>query len=77
MRYVPGGAPAVGPANFITNVGSEWLFSEKGSNVWNGQKFVVGSRVIQPGGTLPTPQVKLLDLNGAVSGPVYLGEGGD
>jgi hypothetical protein len=77
IRYVPGSAPNISAPTFITDVGSEWLYSEKAQSVWNGQKFVVGSRVKNPGASLPTFQVNLFDMNLGVSAPQDLGNGMD
>ncbi len=77
VRYVPGSAPTVSNASFITNATSEWLHSEKGQNVWNGQRFIVGTRVMPAGMSLSTFQVNSFEMNGAVSAPVILGDGAD
>jgi hypothetical protein len=77
VRYMPGGAPAVTAPYFILNVGSEWLYAEKATSFWTGQHFVVGSRAIAPGASLPTPQVNTINIFGTVSPPVYLGDGAD
>ena len=61
----------------IVNVGSEWQASEKAQAFWNGERFIVGTRVMAPGHSLPTPQVQLMDLAGNVSPPVVLGDGAD
>jgi len=76
VRYSNGSA--IVSARFpIVNVGTEWLASEKAQSFWNGQRFVVGTRVMAAGHSLPTPQVQLMDLNGNVSAPVVLGDGAD
>ena len=77
VRYVPGSAPNIGPGIFVTDVNNEWLFSEKAQNVWNGSQFVIGTRVLPPGTSMPTPIVNLLSVNGAISAPVILGDGTD
>lgn len=77
VRYVPGGPPAVSAASKIANATSEWVHSEKAQNVWSGQRFIVGTRVVNPGATQPTFQVNSFGLNGVVSAPVDLGDGAD
>ena len=77
VRYVPGGVPAVSAASKIANATSEWNHSEKAQNVWSGQRFIVGTRVMPPGGTQPTFQINAFGLNGVVSPPVDLGDGND
>ena len=77
VRYVNGGAPSISGPIFLANSTSEWVHSEKGQNVWTGTKFIVGTRVMPPGSTLPTFQINSLDLNGAVSAAVNLGDGND
>jgi hypothetical protein len=77
VRYVNGSAPNVSPGYHIADVGSEWLFAEKAQSVWNGQKFVVGTRMKLPGMSLPTFQVNHIELNGTVSAGVDLGNGFD
>ena len=59
------------------DVGSEWLYSEKGQNRWNGSSFVVGSRIRANGANVPTPVVNLFDMAGNVSGTQNLGDGMD
>ena len=76
VRYSNGAAIISGRFP-ITNVGSEWLASEKAQAFWNGERFVVGTRVMAPGHSLPTPQVQLMDLAGNVTAPVVLGDGAD
>jgi hypothetical protein len=77
VRYVPGGAPTVSAAIHIADVTTAWYASEKAQQFWNGQHWVVGSRVLPPGWTLPTPQINLLYMNGFVSGALMLGDGLD
>ena len=76
VRYV-GGAPSVGPPSWIVDVTSEWVYQEKAQSVWNGQQFIVGSRVMNPGAVFPTFQVNHFNMNGAVSLGVNLGDGLD
>jgi hypothetical protein len=77
VRFVPGGWPSVTGAIKIVDVFSEWYAAEKATQVWTGQHWVIGTRVIPPGFTLPSPQVNLLDMSGNLSAPVYLGDGLD
>lgn len=74
VRYVPGGAPTVSAPIFIANVTSEWNFSEKAQNFWNGQHWLVGTRVKLPGSTFAGPQVDILQTNGTVSATRYYGD---
>ena len=76
VRYASGSANISAPS-WIVDVGAEWVYSEKAQNVWNGQNFIVGSRVKNPGAAFPTLQVNLFGLNGFVSGGVDLGDGQD
>jgi len=76
VRY-SGGAANVGPPCWIADVTSEWIFQEKAQSVWNGQQFIVGSRVMNPGAAFPTFQVNHYHMNGGVSGAVNLGDGLD
>ncbi len=77
VRFVPGGAPTVSPRSRIVDVFSEWFAAEKAQSFWNGQQFVVGTRVLVPGQAFPSPQVNLVDMNLNVSPPVNLGDGAD
>ncbi len=76
VRYANGSA-IVSPRFPIVNVGSQWQASEKAQAYWTNNRFVVGTRVLAPGHSLPTPQVQTMDLNGNVSAPVVLGDGLD
>jgi hypothetical protein len=71
------GAPWVTAPSFIVDVGSEWTYAEKAQNVWNGNTFIVGSRVKNAGASFPTFQVNQFDMAGGVTGGVDLGDGGD
>lgn len=77
VRYVPGGAPTVSAPIFIANVTTEWNFSEKAQNVWNGQHWLIGTRVKPAGATFPGPQVDILDTSGAVTSTRYFGDNND
>src|SRR5262245_59429227 len=72
-----GGLPTVSPRSPIADVGNEWFASEKAQSFWNGTHFVVGTRVLPPGYSLPTFQANLFDMNGNVGPAVQLGDGGD
>jgi hypothetical protein len=74
VRYVPGGAPAVSAPIFITNITTEYNQSEKAQNFWNGQHWLIGTRVRPPGSTFPGPQVDILQTNGTVAGSRYFGD---
>jgi hypothetical protein len=76
VRYA-GGAANVSGRTWILDVFTEWVYGEKAQSLWNGQRFIVGSRVKQPGAAFPTFQVNHLDLNGSVSAGVDLGDGLD
>ncbi len=76
IRYAPGAPTVSGPIK-IADVGSEWFAAEKAQQFWNGLHWVVGTRVLPAGWTVPTPMVNALAMNGSVSAPVILGDGLD
>jgi hypothetical protein len=77
VRYVPGGAATVSAPVWVTDVTSEWIYQEKAQNFWNGSIWIVGSRVMPPGASLPGPQVNAMDMAGNVSPPMVFGNGLD
>jgi len=79
IRYNPASpsSPSIGAPNFIANATSEWIHSEKAQNVWDGQKFIIGTRTVPPGFSEPVAQVNHMDLQGNVSSAVILGDGLD
>lgn len=76
VRY-NGGAPTVSGAIHIANVTTEWFAGEKAQHFWNGQHWVIGTRVMPAGWTMGSPQVNTLAMNGNLSPPVVLGDGLD
>jgi hypothetical protein len=77
IRYRASAIPSISERSKITDVYDEWYASEKAQSVWNGLKFIVGSRVKPSGFQYPVPQVQLFDLNEVVSAPVIVGDGLD
>ena len=75
IRY-NGGSPTISPRSSITHVGHEWFSSERAQSVWNGSRFVVGTRV-NVSGVFPEPIVHHVDLAGNVTGGQLLGDGAD
>jgi hypothetical protein len=74
VRYRPGTAPDVSDRSKITEVWGEWYAAEKAQSAWDGERFVVGTRVMPPGGLFPLPQLHHFDVNGNVTGGQYLGD---
>ena len=72
-----GGAPTVSGPIHIANTTAAWFASEKAQTVWNGQRFVIGSRAQPPGWSFATPQVNLLDMAGNLTPPLFLGDNTD
>jgi hypothetical protein len=77
VRYVPGGAPTVSGPIFIADVGQEWNFSEKAQNFWNGQHWVIGTRVKPPGAQFSGPRVDILQMNATITATRYYGDDQD
>jgi hypothetical protein len=69
-----GGAPTVSGAIHIADTTTAWFASEKAQTVWNGQRFVIGSRAQPPGWSFATPQLNLLDMAGNLTPPLFLGD---
>jgi hypothetical protein len=76
VRYA-GGAPSVSARTQIAFLGQDWFAAEKAQSYWNGQRFVVGTRLLMPGFSLPSPTVNLVDMALNVSPSVDLGAGAD
>ncbi len=77
VRYVPGGVPTVSAPIFVADVGQEWNFSEKAQNFWNGQHWLIGTRVKPGGATFPGPQVDILNTSGVITSTRYYGDNTD
>jgi hypothetical protein len=69
-----GGAPTVSGAIHIADTTTAWFASEKAQTIWNGQRFVIGSRAQPPGWSFATPQLNLLDMAGNLTPPLFLGD---
>ncbi len=69
-----GGAPTVTGPIHVANTGQAWFASEKAQTVWNGQRFVIGSRAQPAGWSFATPQLNLLDMAGNLTPPLFLGD---
>jgi hypothetical protein len=74
VRYRAGAAPTVSERLRVTDVNSEWYAAERSRTMWDGEQFIVTTRVRPPGSAFPTPQVQHVDLNGGVSAAVLLGD---
>jgi hypothetical protein len=75
-----GGVPIVSPRTMIyPNLGGEWFAADRARPAWNGQRFIVPTRV--PGGAVGSvyaqPVFSFFDLNGVSSGGVNMGNGLD
>jgi len=76
VRYRAGTAPVVSPPTLIFgNVGVEWFSADSATPAWNGERFIVPTRI--PGGVVGSvfaqPFFTFFDLNGASSGGINLG----
>jgi hypothetical protein len=69
-----GGAPTVSGPIHVADTTTAWFASEKAQTIWNGQRFVIGSRAQPPGWSFPTPQLNLLDMAGNLTPPLFLGD---
>ena len=72
-----GGAPTVSGAIHIADTTTAWFASEKAQTIWNGVRFVIGSRAQPPGWSFATPQLNLLDMAGNITPPLFLGDNQD
>jgi len=77
VRYGANSSVSIGPRSKVTDIFSEWYASEKAQSVWDGQGFIVGTRVLTSGATWAQPQLNHFDMAGNVSGGVIIGDGLD
>jgi len=73
VRYI-NGAAAISDRFKITDVNGEWFAADRARTVWDGNEFVVSTRVKPAGATDPMPQVQKVDLAGNVSAATLLGD---
>jgi hypothetical protein len=75
IRYA--GGRRVGARSRIADVNGEWYASEKARSVWDGRRFIVGTRVKPAGARFPYPQLHHFDMEGKVADERKLGDGLD
>ena len=71
VRYRAGQAPDIGPAILIADLIGDWFATEKGQAVWNGNAFIVGTKI---GGGLTQPYLHFFHMNNVVTGGVHIGD---
>lgn len=73
IRY-SGGNAIIGGRVLMANITSEWFAAHNARAAWDGDHFVATTRVFPAGSPYPMPQVQRIDITGAVSAPVLLGD---
>jgi hypothetical protein len=75
IRYQPSNptVPLVSPRSPVIEVGNEWWGSEKNQSAWDGDQFVVATRV-NFGGPFPQPILNHVDMSGGVSPAIVVGD---
>ena len=76
VRYRAGAAPVVSPRTLIFgNLASEWFSADSATPAWNGERFIVPTRI--PGGLVGSlfaqPFFTFFDLNGVSWGGINMG----
>lgn len=77
VRYLPNGQAAVSARSKIADSDTEWFAADRSRALWNGQQFIVGTRVKPPGALVPGVQLQHVDLSGVASAPQFLSDFSD